>query len=205
MTKTVLPISNAQAKCFIKRLKEEDNYLIPTAWLFEDGIIQMLSIPNLSGIRFYSAINNAQDPNDDKLTLIMVPVQIDGNGVYKDLENEVIYEFSDMCPYICNAGTMGTFAYKSQIGVQIPRAWYIPRIYFDAIINSNPTTIVGVRIYQYKLNGVLDFKFVPVIKENGTYTDLHGPIIQGVSLFCFDDNSPTCDISSSLYLAKNCD
>lgn len=205
MTKTVQPISKAEAICFIKRLKEEDNYLIPTAWLFENGIKQMLSIPNLSGIRFYSAINNKLDHNDDKLTLIMVPVQIDANGVYKDLEDKEIYEFSDMCPYICNADTMGTFTFKSDIGLQIPRAWYIPRNYFDDIINSNPTTIVGVRIYQYELNGILDLKFVPVINNKGTYTDLNDPIIEGVSLYCFDDNSPTCDVSSSLYLAENCD
>lgn len=191
-------------KRFIQRFKqwnESTPYQIPTAWLFEKGIKEQLSINGVDGIRFYSAINNTIGSGlEDKLTLIMVPVKINlSTNIKEDLYNQELYEFSDLCPPKCsvNPSVNGTFINKYN-DLIVPRSWYFSRTYFENIFAANPQS-EGIRLYRDTINDVLILNIVPITLSSTDYNDLPLPQYNNVGLICTDGEN--CDLESELYLA----
>ena len=116
-TTQLSPIANDRAitfiEKFVKEKNEPSNFQIPSAWLYERGIkesIERAATSGMMGLRFYSAIDVEKYPTEPgKLTFIMVPAMVNDKGVFEDLSNEVVYEFSQICPDMCSIGVTGNF------------------------------------------------------------------------------------------------
>jgi hypothetical protein len=201
------PIPENKAIEFISKFKIEEanngNYKIPTAWLFEKGIIESFEIPNLTGLSFYSAIDNEKQPDQDgkyPLTFIMVPVIVNSKGVLKDLTDETMYEFSQFCPTICSVNVKGNFILKDAT-FTVPTSFYIPKNFIEQLFVDHPTS-KGIRLYRHIIENKLELSIVPVADVPPNYNDLispdYNPNIIGI---CEESNQTFCDLTSILYNA----
>ncbi|MFA9214163.1 MAG: hypothetical protein ACEQSR_10010 [Candidatus Methylacidiphilales bacterium] len=198
------PIKLDTAICFINRFKGESNYLIPSGWLFETGIKNMIdNISNLKGIKFYAAINKNSPINEDTLTLVMIPVINNSTGAREDYIDETyFYEFSDMCPPRCSANPAidGNFISKDK-SFTVGRSWYFSKQKFVDILDSD-ADVVGVRLYHHINGKNLDLKMVPVVFDGTNYNDKATPIYNQADEIC--NGGTNCDVNSVLYKALQC-
>lgn len=193
------------AICFINRFKNENEYFIPSAWLFEKGIKNMIdSIDNLKGIKFYAAINNNRNSNEDTLTLVMIPVISNAIGNKIDYINDnYFYEFSDLCPPKCSEVTVVKVEpISSNTGIQVGDSWYFSIDKFKTIFNQYKN-VNGVRLYRFTDNDKLNLKMVPVVfKNDTTYNDIKLNYEIIADEICIGGNN--CDETSVLYNPTNC-
>ncbi|MFZ4796766.1 MAG: hypothetical protein ACOYMA_04685 [Bacteroidia bacterium] len=195
----LLPIPLPQAIDFIKRFKSDTVHAIPTAWLFEDYIIPLLSIPGFEGIRFYTAIDiEKYSANNGIITFIMVPVIKDNNNVLIELENKA-YEFSKMCPRICNNGIPGPII--SDASIMIPRSYFFSKSFLVSNFSMHNQS-KGFRLYSEIINSRLELRMVPVVDIAPNYDDLPAPNYTGNYLVCDANNLQNCDLTSILYKAQ---
>lgn len=198
-----IPIIKTKAIEFITKFTNEykngNMVKIPTAWLFEIGVKDSLEIPGVEGIRFYSAINADEFTGlNGNLTFILVPVG--ANQV--DLEDEVLYEFSQLCPDVCSLDENGNRINGSLISVarpfDIPKSFYFPRSFFDNLPNQDT---LGIRLYSIIKHSKLTLQIIPVEDVAPYYNDILPAINQQKDYHVCDINSTThCDTNSSLYL-----
>ncbi len=202
----VRPTTLDTAECFITRFLNENKYYVPSAWLFETGIKQMIDgIPNLVGIKFYAAINSERKFNEDSLTLVMIPVIGSGPGNSKTdyLSDNYVYEFSDLCPPRCSAApAIVVVPTQKDSSFIVPRSWYFGKKKIQSLMkNSNGE--FAVRLYQYIHEGTLDLKMVPVVYVNDTtFNDIIKGNYISADEICLGGNY--CDASSRLYNATKC-
>jgi len=200
------PIPTPKAVEFVKKFKDGNNgnpnYKIPTGWLFEKGIIESLEITNVTGISFYSAIDKDKQPDENNkypLTFIMVPVIINNKGVLRDLTDETMYEFSQLCPTVCSVGVPGNYVLKDN-SFTVPSSFYFSRSIFEQIFEQHPSS-KGIRLYRNIIANKLELGIAPVEDVAPNYNDLTLPIYTNVIGICDDSNQNFCDLTSILYNA----
>lgn len=199
------PIPEPKAIEFVAKFKFEEandeNYKIPTAWLFEKGIIESFKIPNVTGLSFYSAIDNDKQPDLDgnySLTFIMVPVIVNSKGVLKDLTDETLYEFSQFCPTICSVNVNGNFILKDAT-FTVPTSFYIPKNYIEQLFTNHQAS-KGIRLYRNIIDNKLKLSIVPVADVPPNYNDLIQPTyLPNIIGICDASNQTFCDLTSVLY------
>jgi hypothetical protein len=192
------------ATCFINRFKNENEYLIPSGWLFEKGIKSMMgNISDLKGIRFYAAINKNVDLNKDTLTLVMVPVVNNAIGNKIDYIDETyFYEFSDLCPPSCSEVTyVQVEEMTDNKNIIVGNSWYFSIDKFEKMFADH--NVEGVRLYRFVKNNILNLRAVPVTKKNDTtYNDIELGYDVIADEICSGTNN--CDTTSPLYNVTNC-
>ncbi len=201
----VKPTTLDTAECFIKRFLTETDYLVPSAWLFETGIKNMIdNVPDLVGIKFYAAINSERNVNEDSLTLVMIPVVKDNLNLKSDyLMDNYVYEFSDLCPPRCSISqsAINVSPRPKDNSFSVPRSWYFGKDKLDKFFKNNN---YSVRLYQYIHDGILDLKMVSVQYVNDTtYNDVVNGNYIAADEICTNSNN-NCDNNSRLYNATNC-
>lgn len=193
---------------FITRFKNEQDYLVPSGWLFENGIKNQLdndSTNSIVGFRFYAAIKNTEEHDADSLTLVLVAVRLNENNNMKVdwiSKPDGLYEFSDLCPKLCNDNydpTISTFQKSAKADVIVPRSWYFSRKHFDNIFGLD-TSIVGIRLYQEVIDNTLHIGYVPVARQGDKRVD-YWPHTQKIFQDEICQNGMFCDTSSILYNA----
>jgi len=203
----VLPILEQNAIRFITKFtneyyKSNKAVQIPSAWLFERGVKESFNIQGVVGIKFYSAINADMYAGAyGALTFILVPVISNQAGELVDLVDNNLFEFSQLCPDVCNIDINGTafpgFYIDKAIPFVIPKSFYFPKSFFDEMPNQDT---LGVRLYSITDNNRLELRITPVEFIAPNYRDLVTPVYSENYLVCQEGSTTHCDTNSSLYI-----
>jgi hypothetical protein len=178
-------------------------YHIPQAFMYETGEFNALfGMSGIDKIRLYPAINTHNDPADDSLTLIMVPVNASDNT---DNLTDYLFEFGELCPSDCGAATGPVPAPMQKVlNLQIPTNWCIDQSVIDEVITRGEAVVgegnvYGIRFFWYNnQNNIMDLELRPTTVNGDNIDNIPGVSASGVTKICID-NAGCCDPDSKLY------
>lgn len=185
-----------------------EEYHIPEALMFETEEFQALfAMQGIDKIRLYPAINTHNNPDDDTLTLIMVPVNASNNT---DNFSGYLFEYAKPCPSNCTTPSAVPVQAPTEevLGLNIPKNWCVARSVIKDVMTAaeqqvGEGNVYGIRFYWYNNDaGIMDLELKPTTKDrDGLVINIEGLSYKGVTEICVNGEG-CCDTKSRLYQHK---